>query len=148
MSPWSCLDWRGACLGSKIGFVSLFVGLALALQIKLSGGKPSSAPVLHHRECRFQMRNNRDSRLHAYHCGHRLAALVALYRARSYNHGVDLGRLPSRPMREAGRKSSHATVSPITPAASSRSRLRSGRSWRCGWWLGRGIIWASGGSRC
>src|SRR6516164_11811606 len=60
------------------GFFSLFVGFALALQIKLSGGKPSSAPVLHHSECRFQICKNRDSRvmriiaatawLHSLHC--------------------------------------------------------------------------------
>ena len=114
----------------------------------------TSALVLHHRECRFQMQRNRDSRLHAHHCGHSLAALVALYRASSHNHGVDLGRLPKRCTSlgsawpaKLGANTRMLTVRPITPA-SSRSQSRSGRSWRSGCWPGWGIIWASGGSRC
>jgi len=119
MSPWSRFDWRGARLGSEIGFVSLFVGLALALQIKLSGGKPSSAPVLHHRECRFQICKNRDSWVHAHSLRPQLGcnrcivrSSVAQPRIRSWAPVEALHVPPSRPAREAGRKYSHANRAP------------------------------------
>ena len=53
---------------------------------------------------------------------------------------------PPRPA--AGRKSSRATASPITRAASSRLRSRSGRFQRCGRWPGQRFISAIGGSAC
>ena len=112
------------------GFFSLFVGFALALQIKLSGGKPSSAPVLHHRECRFQICKNR-SWVHAHSLRPQLGCnrcivrrSVAQSRIRSWAPVEALHVPPSRPTREAGCKSSHATVSPITPAGRDRNHAR------------------------
>src|SRR6516165_3090349 len=116
------------------GFFSLFVGFALALQIKLSGGKPSSAPVLHHRECRFQICKNRDSWVHAHSLRPQLGCnrcivrrSVAQSRIRSWAPVEALHVPPSRPTREAGCKSSHATVSPITPAGRDRNHARAAR---------------------
>ena len=101
------------------GFFSLFVGFALALQIKLSGGKPSSAPVLHHRECRFQICKNRDSWVHAHSLRPQLGCnrcivrrSVAQSRIRSWAPVEALHVPPSRPAREAGRKYSHANRAP------------------------------------
>ena len=101
------------------GFFSLFVGFALALQIKLSGGKPSSAPVLHHRECRFQMQKNRDKsgscvslrpQLGCTRCI--VSSSVPQPRSRSWTTAEALHVPPSRPAREAGRKYSHANRAP------------------------------------
>ena len=73
-----------------------FVGLALALQIKLRAKSPNPFSSFTIANAGFKYRKPVIVEIMRMHGGHSLAEIVASYVARPHNHGFDLGRLSKR----------------------------------------------------